>query len=268
MAGKLANQVAIVVGAGQAPGAAVGNGRAVAVTYAREGAKVFVVDRDLDSAKETATLITNDGGDAQAFAADVTDESSVVAMVAACKQLWGRVDILHNNVGISHMGGDGPVTEITEEAWDFLMNVNLKSVLFACKHVLPIMREQSSGKIINIASMAALTANPLAGYKTSKTGVIALTENIAAANAEFGIRVNVILPGIIDTPMAVESRASKLGKSREEVVAMRQLRVPLANRVGTAWDVANAALFLVSDDAGYITGMSMIVDGGLNLVRG
>lgn len=265
MDGKLEGQVAIVVGAGQSPGEGVGNGRASAMTYGREGAKVLAVDRDGESAQETVEMIVDAGGTAHSFTADATDEAELQAMVGTCTELFGRIDILHNNVGISLTGNDASVTDITAEAFDFCMSVNLKSMVLACKHVLPIMRKQESGAITNISSAAAKTAYPLVAYKTSKAAVIALTENVAIANAAYGIRSNAILPGLVDTPMSVDSRVREMGMSRHDVVTMRQAKVPLKGHLGTAWDVASTALFLASKDAAYITGVSILVDGGRSL---
>jgi len=258
---RLKNKVAMVIGAGQRPGRTMGNGRATAVLFAREGARVLAVDRNLDSAEETVGLIRKEGGEAYAFAADVTDESSLRAAVAACLERWKRIDVLHYNVGISIAGGDAPVTEITAEAFDRIVAVNLRGMVMACKHVLPVMRNQRSGVIINISSIAAWSDYPYVTYKTSKAAVIALTQQIAIQNAKYGIRANVILPGLIDTPMAVDTRTETTGRSREEVVAERNARVPMG-KMGTAWDVAYAALFLASDEAGFITGVALPVDGG------
>ena len=258
---RLKNKVAMVIGAGQRPGPTLGNGRATAILFAREGARVLAVDRHLDSAEETVGWIKKDGGEAVAFAADVTDESSLQAAVAACLERWKRIDILHYNVGISIAGGDAPVTEITAEAFDRIMAVNLRGMVMACKHVLPVMRRQRSGVIIHISSMAAWGNYPYVSYKTSKAAVIALTQQVAIQNAKYGIRANVILPGLIDTPMAVDTRAEVSGRSREEIVAERNARVPMG-KMGTAWDVAYAALFLASDEAGFITGVALPVDGG------
>ena len=258
---RLKNKVAMVIGAGQRPGRTMGNGRATAVLFAREGARVLAVDRNLDSAEETVGLIRKEGGEAYAFAADVSDESSLRAAVAACLERWKRIDVLHYNVGISIAGGDAPVTEITAEAFDRIVAVNLRGMVMACKHVLPVMRNQRSGVIINISSIAAWSDYPYVTYKTSKAAVIALTQQIAIQNAKYGIRANVILPGLIDTPMAVDTRTETTGRSREEVVAERNARVPMG-KMGTAWDVAYAALFLASDEAGFITGVALPVDGG------
>ncbi|MSO76708.1 MAG: SDR family oxidoreductase [Alphaproteobacteria bacterium] len=259
---RVKNKVAIVVGGGQSPGEAIGNGRATAITFAREGARVMVVDRDLKSAEETVAMIAAEGGQAVALRADVTVEADLANMVAACRRHWGRIDILHNNVGVSIAGGDAPVTEITVEAFDRMVAINLRGMVLACKHALPVMLEQESGVILTISSMAARTNYPLVGYKTTKAAVIAFTEQLAIQNAAHGIRANCILPGLLDTAMAVDTRVRALNKSRAEIVAGRDAKVPLRAKMGTAWDVANAALFLASDEAGFITGVSLPVDGG------
>jgi NAD(P)-dependent dehydrogenase (short-subunit alcohol dehydrogenase family) len=259
---RLKSKVAIIVGAGQRPGMTIGNGRATAVLFAREGARVLAVDRYLDSAEETVGLIKKEGGEAWALAADVTDENSLQAAVAACLKRWDRIDVLHYNVGVSIAGGDAPVTDITTEAFDRIVAINLRGMVMACKHTLPVMRKQMSGVIINISSLAAWSAYPFVSYKTTKAAVIALTHQIAIQNAQYGIRANVILPGLMDTPMAVDTRVETTGKSREEIVAERNARVPLRGKMGTGWDVAYAALFLASDEAGFITGAALPVDGG------
>ena len=263
---RLAGKIAIIVGAGQGPGEGIGNGRATALRFAQEGAKVLAVDRSLSSAEETAALVRGKGGACVAFEADVTKESTLAAAIAAAREQWGKVDILHNNVGVSIAGGDASPTEITEEAFDRVCAINLRGVVMACKHVLPIMRQQRAGVIINISSAAAVENYPLVAYKATKSAMIAYTQQIAIQNAEFGIRANVILPGLMDTPMAVDTRARATGKPRAEVAAMRDAKVPLRKRMGTAWDVANAALFLASDEANFITGVALPVDGGA-LVR-
>lgn len=259
---RLEGKTAVVVGAGQSPGEGIGNGRATALRFAREGARVMAVDRNLISAEETAALARKEGGDCTAFEADVTKEQTLAAAISAAHRRWGRVDILHNNVGVSIAGGDAPPLEITEEAFDRICAINLRGTVMACKHVLPIMRQQKSGVIINISSVAAWENYPLVAYKATKAGMIAYTQQIAIQNASFGIRANVILPGLMDTPMAVDTRARASGRSRSEVAAERDAKVPLRRRMGTAWDVANAALFLASDEASFITGVALPVDGG------
>ncbi|MDT3444930.1 MULTISPECIES: SDR family NAD(P)-dependent oxidoreductase [unclassified Pseudofrankia] len=265
--GRVVGKTAVVVGGGQAPGATVGNGRAAAVLFAREGAKVLVADRHLASAEETAGLIRSEGGTAAAVEVDVTREADIERLVAVCVDTWGGLDILHNNVGISEAGGDAPVTEITPEAFTRIMEINLLGMVLACKHALPIMREQGRGAIVNISSVAVKIDYPWVTYQTSKAGVVTLTEHLAITNAPYGVRANVILPGLIDTPMAVE-RHVRDGMTRDEVVARRSARTPLKGRPGNAWDVAHAALFLASDEAGFVTGATLTVDGGQTLVVG
>jgi NAD(P)-dependent dehydrogenase (short-subunit alcohol dehydrogenase family) len=240
----------------------MGNGRATAVLFAREGARVLAVDRDLASAEETVALIEKDGGEAHALLADVTDEASLQAAIGACVDRWGKIDILHNNVGVSIGGGDAPLTEITTEAFDRIVAINLRGMAMACKHALPVMRKQMSGAIINISSISAWIDYPFVTYKATKAAVIALTEQIAIQNAKYGIRANAIAPGLMNTPMAVDTRVAATGRSREDIIAERDAQVPLRGKMGTAWDVAYAALFLASDEAGFITGATLPVDGG------
>ncbi len=261
---RLEHKIAIVVGAGQGPGTGMGNGRATVIRFAQEGASVLAVDRDLASAEETATMANKEarGGACAAFEADVTREASLQAIIDHAKAKWGRIDILHYNVGLSIAGGDAPATEITAEAFDRIVAINLRGMVLACKHVLPVMRAQQSGVIIGISSVAAWERYPYVAYKATKAAMVAYVEQLAILNAEHGIRANVILPGLMDTPMAVDTRARATGKSRAEIAAMRDARVPLRKKMGTAWDVANAALFLASDEANFITGVSLPVDGG------
>jgi NAD(P)-dependent dehydrogenase (short-subunit alcohol dehydrogenase family) len=259
---RLDGQAAIVVGGGQTPGQTIGNGRATAITYARAGARVLVADRNLDAAAATVAEITAEGGEAIPFRADVTDEADIAAMVANACDRWERLDILHNNVGISVAGGDAEISKIEGEAFDRIMAINLKSMVLAIKHALPVMRGQQSGNIVNISSTAAHEDYPWVTYKASKAAAKAMTEQVALQNAPHGIRVNCIQPGLMNTPMAVDARMDAWNMTREEVVAMRDAKVPLGGKMGTAWDVANAALFLVSDEARFITGVTLMVDGG------
>jgi NAD(P)-dependent dehydrogenase (short-subunit alcohol dehydrogenase family) len=263
---RLKGKIAVIIGAGQGPGEGMGNGRATAIRFAQEGARILAVDRDIKLAEETAILATKEGGECVPYAADVTKERTLAAAIMTAHQRWARIDILHNNVGVSIAGGDAPLLEITEEAFDRICAINLRGTVMACKHVLPIMRQQQSGVIINISSIAAWEEYPFVAYKATKAAMIAFTQQVAIQNAEFGIRANVILPGLMDTPMAVDTRARASGKSRAEVAAQRDAKVPLRKRMGTAWDVANAALFLASDEANFITGVALPVDGGA-LVR-
>ncbi len=262
MAARLNGKVAVVIGAGQSPGTGMGNVRATALLFARAGAKVLAVDRDPASAAEKVKLIRGEGGTAEAFEADVTREDQLRQCIADCVARWGRLDVLHNNVGISVAGGDASPTEITEAAFDRIMTVNLRGVVIACKHALPVMREQKSGAIVNISSMAAIDNYPWVTYKASKAAMIAYTRQLAILNAPYGIRANVILPGLMDTPMAVDTRALAWGRKREEVAAERDAKVPLRRKQGTAWDIAYAALYLASDEAGFVTGAVLPVDGG------
>ncbi len=259
---RLEKKIAIVIGAGQSPGEGMGNGRATVLRFAQEGAKVMAVDRDLASAEETASMVKQAGGECVAFEADVTKEATLAAAIEAAEKRWGRIDILHYNVGVSIAGGDRPLLDFTEEAFDRISAINLRGAIMACKHVVPIMRRQRAGAIVMISSLAALENYPFVAYKATKAALIAFTQQVAIQNAEYGIRANVILPGLIDTPMAVDTRARASGKSRAEVAAERDARVPLRRRMGTAWDVANAALFLASDEANFITGVALLVDGG------
>jgi NAD(P)-dependent dehydrogenase (short-subunit alcohol dehydrogenase family) len=265
---RLKDRVAIVVGAGQSPGEGMGNGRATALTFAREGAHVLCVDHNLASAQETVEMIGAAHGEALAFKADVTRDADIKAMVAEAHGRWGAIDILHNNVGVSLSGGDAELLEITEAAFDRCVAINLKSCILAAKHVIPIMRRQGSGAIVNISSMAAITTYPYVAYKATKSAMIAFTEQLAYQNAAYGIRANVILPGLMNTPMAVDTRAREFNKTRAEVEAERDSKVPLRKKMGTAWDVANAALFLASDEANFITGVTLPVDGGASVRRG
>jgi NAD(P)-dependent dehydrogenase (short-subunit alcohol dehydrogenase family) len=260
--GRLEGKTAVVVGAGQTAGATIGNGRATAILFAREGARVLLVDRDDDSVQETLALLEHEApGAASAFVADIVDESQCEAIVArALEQLDGRIDVLHNNVGIG--AGDGGPTSLAADAWDRILDTNLKAMWLTCKHVVPVMRKQGAGAIVNISSVAAVAGvGNLTAYKISKSGVNSLTQALAVTNARFGIRVNAIMPGLIDTPMAVDATARARGVAREDVAAARARTVPLGHQ-GTAWDVAHAALFLASDEAAFITGVVLPVDGG------
>jgi NAD(P)-dependent dehydrogenase (short-subunit alcohol dehydrogenase family) len=259
---RLKDKIAIVVGAGQSPGEGMGNGRATVLRFAQEGAKVLAVDNRLASAEETAAMAAKAGGECIACEADVTRETTLAAMIETARQRWGRIDILHYNVGVSLGGGDAPLAEITEEAFDRIAAINLRGCIMACKHVIPVMRAQRSGVIITISSLAVIEQYPYVAYKATKAGLIAFTQQVAIQNAEYGIRANAILPGLMDTPMAVDTRARRTNRGRAEVAAERDARVPLRHKMGTPWDVANAALFLASDEANFITGVALPVDGG------
>ena len=264
--GRLDGKVAIVTGAGQTPGEEIGNGRATAILFAREGARVVLVDRDPDSAEDTRDAIAEEGGAAIVAEGDVSVEADCQRFVAAAVEQFGRLDVVHNNVGIA--AGDGWAEWIEIEAWERIMRVNAGSALLMAKAALPVMKEQESGSITNVSSIASVVAgaemlrNPPLGYKSSKAAMNAITHALAGAYAPHGIRVNAILPGLINTPMGVDAVAGALGIDREEYVRMRNEAVPLKGGMGRAWDVANAALFLASDEARFITGVLLPVDGG------
>jgi NAD(P)-dependent dehydrogenase (short-subunit alcohol dehydrogenase family) len=264
---RLEGKTAIVVGAGQTPGATMGNGRATAVLFARHGARVLVVDRHEGSAEETAAMIRDEGGKATVHVTDLGSETQVSALAdAAARAFRGRIDILHNNVGIG--AGDNTPTRLTEEAWDTILDVNLKAMWLTCKHVVPVMREQGGGSITCVSSVASVAAaGNLTAYKVSKAGVNALVHALASTNARHNVRVNAILPGLIDTPMAVDAVARTANRSRDEIAAARASRVPMQHQ-GEAWDVANAALFLSSDEAAFVTGVLLTVDGGQSTMVG
>ncbi len=261
MTDRVKGKVALVTGAGSV-GPGWGNGKAAAVLYAREGASVFLVDCNLEAAKETQAIIDQEGGDCKAFEADVSRAEAVQEMAAACIETYGRVDILHNNVGIIEVGG--PV-EISEENWDRLMAVNVKGMFLTCKHCIPHMEEQGGGAIVNISSIAAIryTGYPSVSYNASKGAINQLTQNIALQYARKGIRANCVLPGLMDTPFIREGLESAYSdEGVEEMIRQRDKLCP-TGKMGDAWDVAYAALFLASDEAKYINGVNLVVDGGL-----
>jgi NAD(P)-dependent dehydrogenase (short-subunit alcohol dehydrogenase family) len=256
--GRIEDKVVLVFGAGSV-GEGWGNGKAAAVAYAREGGRVACVDIDRAAAEATAAVIAGEGGEALALAADVTDAGSIAAAVGAVARRWGRVDVLHNNVGINAPGG---AAEASEESWRRVLDANLTSVFLTCKAVLPIMEAQGKGAIVNIASLAAIrwTGYPYVSYYASKAGVCHLTRAIAVEYAARGVRANTVLPGIIDTPHVYRQIAGYHGDV-EEMRAKRAALVPM-KRQGDAWDVAWASVFLASDEAKFITGVELPVDGG------
>ena len=256
---RLEGRVVLVFGAGSV-GEGWGNGKATSVAYAREGATVIAVDRERSAADATASIITALGGRARSREADVTNSSSVKAVVDEVMKAEGQIDVLHNNVGTTIMGG--PV-ELTEEDWHTVIDVNLTSAFLTCKHVLPGMLARGKGAIINISSIAAIryTGYPYAAYYAAKAGVNQFTIGLALQYARQGIRVNAIMPGLMNTPLIYQqisgqySDAQAMARARHEATPM--------GRMGTAWDIAAAAVFLASDEANYITGVCLPVDGGL-----
>jgi NAD(P)-dependent dehydrogenase (short-subunit alcohol dehydrogenase family) len=263
---RLADKIAVIVGGGQQSGETIGNGRATALRFAQEGATVLLADMDEASAEATGKMIQEAGGNYSTLAADVTKEADCKKIIETCVKRHGRIDILHNNVGRSR--GDRPTYDLDAGMWDELMDINLKGTFMACKHALPVMRSQGGGAIINVSSTSSINVSPTVTYKTAKGAINTLTQHMAVENAGRGVRVNAILPGLVDTPMAIERRAKEMGIPRDEVRAMRRLRVPLKSHQGTAWDVANAAVFLASDEAQFITGVLLTVDGGSSLTAG
>lgn len=266
VAGRLAGKIAIVSGAGQTPGDTIGNGKAIALLFARAGAKVLCVDREEDRAQSTAGEIAAEGGLAAPCAADISLPESAGAIVGACIAAFGPPDILINNVGIGDRG-DGPVHKLTEEAFDRTLRINLKSAWLLTKAVMPGMLERRSGAIVNISSLASIAGGFQLAYEVSKAGLNRMTTSTAMAGASRGVRCNCITPGLMDTPMAIRGISQKTGVPEEELRAQRAARVPM-RRMGTGWDTAYAALFLASDDAAYVTGAILPVDGGGSVMIG
>lgn len=263
MAGRLQGKACVVVGAGQTPGETVGNGRAVALLFAREGADVLCVDRVKARAVETAEMIAADGGRAGAIEADIRKAADCAAIVEEAVSRFGRIDVLINNVGIGG-GGDGPAHRLTEEAFDRILDVNLKGMWLTIRAALPVMREQGGGSIVNTSSLAAIAGGAQTAYEVSKAAVNRLTTSVAQSNARHRVRCNAVQPGLMDTPMAVAGIAQGSGRSEAEVRAERNARVPIGE-MGTAWDTAYAALFLASDESRFVTGAILPVDGGMGV---
>jgi NAD(P)-dependent dehydrogenase (short-subunit alcohol dehydrogenase family) len=258
MSQRLKDKVVAVFGAGSS-GPGWSNGKAAAVLYAREGARVVAIDVVADAAAETEDTIRAEGGVCIRAQADVTRSDEVERVVADILQAWGRIDVLHNNVGITAMGD--PVTA-SEESWQRVMNINATGVFLTCKHVLPVMLDQKSGCIINISSLASIQINqyPYFSYYASKSAVNHFTRALAVHYAPHGIRANAILPGVMDTPL-IHKQISGQYENKDEMIRARHAASPMG-RMGDAWDVAYAALFLASDEAKYITGVCLPVDGG------
>lgn len=255
---RLLAKRAAVIGAGSV-GEGWGNGKATAALFAREGAKVLCVDRSRSAAEATAALIRAEGGTAETLLADVTDAKSGIQLMERMTTLWGGIDILDYNVGLSEKGG---VLDTTDEDWQRVFDINLTGAMRMTRDVLPAMREQGSGAIVYVSSLAAVYSAPYSyvSYEVSKMALVRLAKSVAHENAPFQVRCNVLLPGVIDTPHVT---AFVDGDTDPEVLAARRASMVPMGRQGTAWDVAHAALFLASDDASYITGIDLRVDGGL-----
>jgi NAD(P)-dependent dehydrogenase (short-subunit alcohol dehydrogenase family) len=261
MGDRLKGKVAMVVGAGQTAGDTVGNGRATALLFAREGATVMLVDKRLDAAQETLALIEKEGGRGFCHLADITRAADCARMVEACLKAQGRFDIVVNVVGVS--GEQRGILNITEADWDRILNVNLKGAFLVAKAVAPQLIKQGEGVLLFVSSIASITSQGYLAYKSSKAGVNALAHALALQLAPHGVRVNAILPGLMDTPMAIENQSRLFSISKEELRQRRANLVPLRKQQGTGWDVGYAALFLASDEARYITGVLLPVDGGI-----
>lgn len=264
--GRLAGKVALVTGAGQQAGEKIGNGKATAILFAREGASVALMDRERAAAEETHREIEAARGSAFVIEGDVSVEDDCSSAVAACRERFGGLDVVHHNVGVAL--GDGWAENIEIGEWERIMGVNAGGALLMAKAALPAMREQQGGAITYVSSIASIVAgiartnnSPLA-YKMSKAAMNALAVSLAQSYAQYGVRVNAILPGLIDTPMGVDTVARALRITREQYAAIRDDSVPLKGGMGSAWDIANAALFLASDEARFITGVLLAVDGG------
>jgi len=262
VADRLKDKIALVTGAGSV-GPGWGNGKAISVLFAREGASIFGADINIESARETQRIVEQEAGVFLGCAADVASSDQVEDMIRACMDRFGRIDILVNNVGIARVGG--PV-DLDEAEWDRVMDINLKSVFLTSKHVLPIMEAQGSGAIVNISSIAAMrwTGVPYATYYASKGGMLSLTRGIALQYAKAGIRANCVLPGLMNTPMVHAGLTGAYGKEGdvENLIKVREAQCPMGH-MGDAWDVAHAALYLASDDAKYVTAAELVVDGGI-----
>jgi NAD(P)-dependent dehydrogenase (short-subunit alcohol dehydrogenase family) len=263
----LKDKIALVTGAGSI-GPGWGNGKATAVLLARQGAIVFAVDVNEAAAQETCALIEEEGGKCASWRCDMTDSAQVEAAVQACVARYGRIDILVNNVGGSAAGD--PVS-MPEEVWDAQLDLNLKTAFLGCKHVLPVMQQQRSGAIVNISSIAGLRQHVdgrvNVAYSAAKSGLIGFTNSVAMKYVKQGVRCNTVVIGVMHTPLVEQRLVRQLGAAdAEALIAQRHAQVPLG-RMGDAWDAAHAVLFLVSDEARYITGTEIVVDGGISAAR-
>jgi NAD(P)-dependent dehydrogenase (short-subunit alcohol dehydrogenase family) len=261
MEDRLKNKIAIVTGAGSS-GPGWGNGKATAVLFAREGAKIFAVDLNLIAAEETKSIIEQESGICSVMKVDVSKSEEVKSMVDQCIESYGRIDILHNNVGNVVPGG--PV-DTSEETWDRIMAINLKSMFLTAKYVIPHMEKQGGGVITNVSSIAAIryTGVPYITYYTTKAGILGLTQCIALQYASKNIRANTILPGLMRTPFYVEPlKEAYAAGDIPKMMEIRDKQCPTGS-MGDAWDVAYAALYLASDEAKYVTGAQLVVDGGI-----
>jgi len=264
MATRLAHKTCLLMGGGSsAAEGGLSNGQAVALTFAREGARVAVVDVSLDAAEATVDMIRAAGGEAIALQADVSRHDEVRAVVAATLAAFGRIDILHNNVGIEVRGG---VLDSTEASWDRVHDVNLKSVFLSCKEVVPLMQAQGGGAIVNVSSTASFKWGPAEyiSYNSSKAALNHFSRVLARQYAPHQVRCNVVVPGMIDTPHIRTLYRDKSPEEFAQIMAGRDARCPMG-RQGTSQEVANAALFLASDEASYVSGLLLVVDGASSI---
>ncbi len=259
---RLKDKVAVIVGAGQTLGGTVGNGRAIAKRFAEEGARLLLVDRDEASLGETVEYLGS-GVEARAHVADIATDDGPDGIIAAAVKHFGTLNVLVNNVGIGDID-DGPADMLSDAVWDRLMDVNLRAAWRTIRAAIPVMRAGGSGSIVNISSLASLGPTTMLSYGVSKAALNRLTQSVAYHNAAHGIRCNAITPGLMDTPMAIEGIARREEKSPEEIREMRRKRVPMG-RMGTAWDTAHAALYLASEEAQFVTGVILPVDGGASV---
>ncbi len=259
---RLAGKAAVVVGAGQQPGETIGNGRATALTLAREGAQVLCVDRDAERAQAVVDEIVGAGGAAFALAADVVTDAEEI--VAAALARWGRIDVLVNNVGIG-AAGDGPAQICTDEAFERVFAVNFTGARRLIRAALKPMRAGGSGSIVNVSSLASIAGANMIAYEVSKAALNRLTTATAQGSASKGVRCNAVLPGLMDTPMGVSATAARDHRSFDEQRTARNAMVPLKGGMGSGWDTANAVLFLASDEARFVTGVLLPVDGGASV---
>lgn len=259
MNGRLAGKRAVVVGAGQTAGSTMGNGRAIAMRFAEEGARLLLVDRDPDSLGTTAAMLR---GEHALHVTDIAADDGPASIAAAATDALGGIDVLVNNVGIGRgRARDARAADLNEEAWDLIHAVNLRAMWRTMKYCLPQLRADGGGAIVNVSSIASLGPAPMIAYALSKAGVNRLTQSTAVHEAPAQVRCNAVLPGMMDTPMAIEGIALRDGLSTEKIRAMRDAGVPMGH-MGEALDTANAVLFLASDEARFITGQLLAVDGG------
>lgn len=262
---RLEDKVVVVAGAGQSVGDGIGNGRAAALQFAREGAKLLISNRSRESLEETRRLIREEGHDAECVIADVTVEDDCESLAKTALDHFGRIDVLHNNVG----GGspDGNTVAIDYDTWRSTFDLNIGGAMLLSKHVLPTMREQDQGVITHVSSIAAVASLPLIGYKSSKAALHEFTRWLAFENAPHNIRCNVLMLGFIDTPLAIEAYHNMTGKPRDEIREERNAAVPMG-RMGTPWEVASAAVFLASDECPFLSGAVLPIDGAMHTRQG